>query len=95
MDKNTALNNEIKSGYLNLFWSERAPVCATLKVLKETEKAIQVKNDTNGKYPVWVPKSAIEGRWSHPAGTTGSYLFSLKGWFTQKLNCWQAQELTS
>lgn len=55
----TRLEQEIKKGIVTFSTHKNSPSASILEVIKETEKAVQVKHDETKK-TVWLPKSSLE-----------------------------------
>jgi len=74
----TTLENSIKTGFITFVYHTSANMAITLEVIKETEKAVQFKNDHNNK-TVWMPKTGIE--------FCDKYrVFTLKSWLKMSIS---------
>jgi len=71
--------------------SRYSPNLEPLEIIEERPKAYRVRNTDNGT-TCWLPKSGLQPR--QPDGDD-SYAdeFTLKGWFRDKLDCWQERAL--
>lgn len=85
----TSLLQQIKDGFLLVGICEGAPSAHGFRVIKETEKALQIEcEDVEKKhrYPVWIPKSAISERKFDLPGIGKVITLFWSPWFRAKMD---------
>ena len=70
-------------GFVNVAWSHLDPSCNSVDVVKETEKAVQLKT---GSFVAWFPKSAFK---SDKHGTA----LEVCQWFKAKMTGYQKKSI--
>jgi hypothetical protein len=77
------MNMNWSNGSANVAWSSIDPSCNTVDVVKETEKAVQLKT---GKYTAWFPKAAFK---ADKYGTS----YEVQSWFKAKMTGYQKKAI--